>query len=171
MRNKSWTLKAELRRYRTTRLVAASDGLRRCFFWALTQVEHYLLEQQNLEWEISRPRQTQFPEEEVRWMRANQSKFYNQEISKIKADARAHVAFLDGKLVRLEIREGISRALALLSQKFDGDIPSTKVRIELFDQMQPKVMSLLNDLDKDISNAIGARLEYDFKSVDVASLF
>jgi hypothetical protein len=157
-RNKAWTLRAELRRHQVGRLITANDGLRTCFFLAITQMEYHLLALGDLESEEQAPGVDDGKSKEIRDRKLREITRYNQEVGATEARARAHVAFLDSGLIPKTLYTKIELTLAALIGSITADAASVKARIAFFKAKYPEVKMSLDEVDALISQEIGRPL-------------
>jgi hypothetical protein len=149
--NKSWQLKAEVRRYRVNRLVAANEGLRTCFFLAVTQLRYHLLAIQNLDAERTALQQNAVTLEEFRKRDIDERNRYNGQIGCTEATAMAHAAFLNDELIPSDVRTRLRLVMSELTQGHTTDPASIQQRIDFFHFKTPEVLALLSEVDNAIS--------------------
>ena len=171
-KNKAWTLQAELRRHKVSRLILAIDGLRSCFFNAVTQMEYHRLELRDIEAEADRCKKdiTKFAtltatsmidnalESSMRETdrRTQQAMIrYNAEVSRIEASAKSLVESLDDPLLPNELYKRVRAVVSKLSESVTANAESVNSRTEFFHEFYSEIKSLLQELEAIVTVEIG----------------
>jgi hypothetical protein len=157
-KNKNWALKAELRRHRVSRIVAANDGLRTCFFMATTQLDYHFLALVDIEAENAKPFFNPAEGDARKARHLHEIERYNEKIGTIEAAAKAHAAFLEEDLIPADLRVSLRAVLGELTSSHTGNAASVMVRIEFFKSKASEVMSILKKIDNVISKEIASPL-------------
>ncbi len=164
-RNKDWTLRAELRRYDVSSLIAATTGLRVAFFDAVTQMEYHSLELGDIESEYKMAKENARMlcthgagvEGQSLYLRAEAILStrkaeayirYNSKVSAIEAHAKALVGSLEYSAVHKELSGQLEALLKELTGSTAGDAESVNSRIAFFYSKYPILTSLLTELNR-----------------------
>jgi hypothetical protein len=153
-RNKAWTLKAELRKHRVSRLVVANDGLRTCFFQAATLLRYHWLALGDLEADGLKPTQSEKEADDWEKRLLHEIERYNQQQGTVEAAAKAYATFLDEDLIPVQLRASLQSLLGQLTAGHTSDAASVQTRIDFFKAKEPEVMAILKQIDGLIGDEI-----------------
>jgi hypothetical protein len=170
-KNKAWTLRAELRRYKVNRLISASDGLRSCFFKSITLMGYHSLELRDIETKHKQQReeteakrkftsndliQPRLEEiDSVRDGRIQQAIIrYNAALCEVEASAQSFVASLDDDLIPEELHKRMASVLDELTASNTTDSKSVDARVAFHKAAYPAIKKLLREVDATISKEI-----------------
>lgn len=161
----------EARRHSLGRLIEASDGLRRAFYGAITQLRFHALELRGLEAEraqgfasaqsfsdsgmAQRAESALASAQDTYTRRLNEAIVrYNEKVALLQAEAGACIASLDSPFIPMTLYEKLETLFIELTDSITSNAATVEARIEFFIQRQPKFKSLLAEVERLVEDKI-----------------
>ena len=172
--NKNWTLQAELRRYRVSRISIAANGLRECFYKAKTQLDFDLVALRGIETEIAEFNKLPIPNSSTsdgvtrdlyeRWRSNLQRKLEesivrsNDHVVVVQAEAKAHVSLLLSETLLRKFHGQMQTLMLELAKEHQASSQGVTERIMVFSEREPMFLQLLKECDDVIAEEITRKL-------------